>query len=104
MFKKSYVVKTEEKGKSKVLSGGFCLRYSKAEQRVLQWLHICCSKVDSYSSAPESNKKNPQDRALALPFFFRLKHISSFKNIPTLAPSESYSYWFQGNFSGYVCF
>ena len=38
-----------KKGKSKVLSGGFCLRDSEAEQKALQFLHIQRSKVNSYS-------------------------------------------------------
>ena len=61
----------KEKGKSKVLWGGFCLvRVSEAEQRALQLLHIHCSNVNSYSSAPESNKQNPQDRTIDLSLFF----------------------------------
>ena len=36
-------------GKSKVLSGGFCLRDSEAERRELQFLHIYCSNVNSCS-------------------------------------------------------
>ena len=49
----------QKKGKSKVLSRGFCLFDSETEQRALQFLHICCSDVRSHSSAPESNKQNP---------------------------------------------
>ena len=92
-------LRRKKKGKSKVLSGGFCLRYSEAEKRVLQKLHICCSKVDSYSSAPQSNKQNPQDRTLDLSFFFRYKHITSLKNLPSPAPNESLPHWFQDNFA-----
>ena len=62
----------KKKDKSKVLSGGFCLRDSEAEQRALQLLHIYCLNVDSYSSAPESNKQNPPDRTLDLLVFFSL--------------------------------
>ena len=69
-----------EKGKSKVLSGGFCLQDSEAEQRVLQLLHIHCSNVGNYSSAPEPNKHDPPDRTLGIPFFFRYKHITFLKN------------------------
>ena len=47
----------KKKGKSKVLSGGFCLRHSKEEHRALQFLHIYCSNSNSYSSAPESINK-----------------------------------------------
>ena len=82
----------------------FCLAdfvffYSETEQRALQFLHIYCSDVRSYSSAPESNKQNPRDRTLDLPIFFRYKHIPSLKNLPSPAPIESSPYWFQGNFA-----
>ena len=45
----------KKKGKSKVLSGGFCLRDLGAEQKALQFLYIYCSNVNSHYSAPESN-------------------------------------------------
>ena len=61
-------------------------------------LHIHCSNVNSYSSAPESNRPNPQDKTMHFPFFFRYKHINSLKSLPLLTPSESLPYWFQGNF------
>ena len=62
---------TNKKGKSEVLSRGFCLRDSEAEQRPLQFLHIYCSIVNCYSKlASRSIKQNPQDRTLDLPFFF----------------------------------
>ena len=54
----------KKKVKSKVLSRGFCLRDSEAEQRALKFLHIYCSNANSYSSAPESNRQNPQDRTM----------------------------------------
>ena len=47
----------KKKGKSKVLSRGFCLFDSETEQRALQFLHIYCSDERSHSSAPESNKR-----------------------------------------------
>ena len=90
---------TKEKGKSKVLSCGFCLFDSETVQRALQFLHIYCSDVHSHSSAPESNKQNPRDRILDLPFFCRYKHIPSLKNLHSPAPNESSPYWFQGNFA-----
>ena len=40
-------------------------------------------------SVSESNKQNPQDRTLDLPFFCRYKHIPSLKNLPSPAPNES---------------
>ena len=88
-------------GKSKVLSRGFCLFDSETEQRELQFLHIHCSDVRSHSAAPESNKQNPLDRTLDLPIFifFRNKHITSLKNLPSPAPKEILPYWFQGNFA-----
>ena len=67
----------KKKGKSKILSHVFCLFDSETEQRALQFLHIYCSDVRSHSAAPESNKQNPRDRTLDLPFFFRCKHIAS---------------------------
>ena len=90
---------TKKKGKSKVLSRGFCLFDSETEQRALQFLHLCCSDVRNHSSAPESNKQNPRDRTLDLPFLFRYKHIPSLKNLPSPALSESLPYWLQGNFA-----
>ena len=49
--------KTKGNGKCKALSPGFCLRDSEADQRALQFLHICYSNVNSHSSAPESINK-----------------------------------------------
>ena len=43
----------KKKGKSKVLSGGFCLFDSEAEQRALKFLHIHCSNVNIYFSVTE---------------------------------------------------
>ena len=72
-----------------------CLRDSEVECRALQFLYIYCSNVNSYSSAPESDKQNPLDRTIDLPYFFRYKHKTS----PSPAPSESLPYWFQGSFA-----
>ena len=60
-------LRQKKKGKSKNLSHGFCLRDSEAKQRALQSLHIYSSDVKSCSSAPESNRQNPPDRAIDLP-------------------------------------
>ena len=87
------------KGKSKVQCGGFFLRDSEVEQRALQFLHIYCSNVSSYSSAPESNRQNLPDITMDLAFLFRYKHLTSLKNVPSPAPSKSLPYWFQGNFA-----
>ena len=61
------------------------------------------SKQTKPQSCPEtskaSNKQNPRDRTLGLPFFFRCKHITSLKNLPSPAPNESLPYWFRGNFA-----
>ena len=89
----------KKKGKSKVLSRGFCPLDSETEKRALQFLHIYCSDVCSHSAAPELNKQNPRNRTLDLHFFFRYKHITSLKNLPSPAPNESLPYWFQGNFA-----
>ena len=78
----------KKKRKSEVLSRGFCLRDSEAEQRALQFFHIFCSNVNSYSSAPESNRPNLPDRIMDLPFFFRYKHLTSLKNVHLPVPSE----------------
>ena len=72
---------------------------AETEQRELQFLHIYCSDVCSHSAAPESNKQNPRDRTLDLPIFFRYKHVTSLKNLPSPTPNESLPYWFQGNFA-----
>ena len=72
-------LRRKKKGKSKVLSGGSCLRDSKTGQRALQLQHIYCSNVNSSCSAPESNKQNPPDRTLDLPSFFSYKHMTSLK-------------------------
>ena len=61
---------TKEKAKPIVMSCRFCLFDSGAEQRALQFLHIYCSNVNSYSSAPESNKQNLLDRTIDLLIFF----------------------------------
>ena len=92
-------LRRKRKGKSNVLSRGFCLRDSEAEERVLQFLYIYCSNVNSYSSAPESNRPNPPDRTMDLPFFFRYKQITYVKKVLSFVPSESLPYWFQGHFS-----
>ena len=80
----------------------FCLEDfvcdSEADQRAFQFLHICYSNVNSYSPAPESNKQNSPDRTTGLPFFFRLRHMTSLKNVPSPVPSENLPYWFQGSF------
>ena len=94
-------LKLKKKGKSKVLPRRVCLRDSEAKQRALQFLHIHCSNVNSYSSAPESNRQNPPERTMDLPFFFHCEHLTSLSNVPSPAPSESLPYWFQGNFA--VC-
>ena len=88
-------LRRKKKGKCKVPSCGFCLRDLETEQKALQFFHIYCSNVNSYSSAPESNRQNPLGRTTDLPVFFRYKDITSLKNIPSPAPSESLPYWFQ---------
>ena len=55
-------------------------------------------------SATESNKQNPRDRTLCLPFFFRYKHKASIKNLLSPAKGDSLPYWFQGNFCSPVWF
>ena len=92
-------LRRKKKCKSKVLFRRFCLRDSEVEQRASRFLHIHCSNVNSYSSAPESNRLNPPDRTMDLPFFFRYKHITSLKSLPLPASSESLLYWFQGDFA-----
>ena len=75
-------LRRKKKGKSEVVSGGFCLRDSEIKQRALQSLHIYCSNVNSYSSTPESNKQSPPDRTMDLPFFFRYMDITPLKKRP----------------------
>ena len=87
----------KKKGKSKVLSDGFCLRDSEAEQRALRFLHIHRSNVNIYSSAPESDQQNPRDITIDLPFFSCYKQITSHKNLPSPAPNDNLPHWFQGS-------
>ena len=91
-------LRRKKKGKSKFLSRGFCISDSGAEQRALQFLHIYCSDVNSYFSAPESNRQNPPNRNMDLPFFFLYKHLTILKNFSSPTPCESLPYWFQGKF------
>ena len=92
-------LRRKNKGKSKVLSRGFRLRDSEAEQRPLRFLNKHCSVVKSYSLAHRSIKQNPRDRTLDLPFFFCYRHLTSLQNPPSAAPRESLPYWFRGNFA-----
>ena len=88
------------KAKSKVLSDGFCLRDSEAEQRELKFLHTYCSKCKRLLLSSKSNRQNPHPHStIDIPFFFRYKHKTSLKDVPTPASSESLPYWFQGNFA-----
>ena len=72
---------------------------NQTDQRILHFLHIYRSNVNSYPVAPESNKQNPPDRAIDLPFLFPHKQITSLKKLPLPAPSESLPYWFRVNFA-----
>ena len=85
-------LRRKKKGKFKVLSRRFCLRGSEAEKRELQFLHIHCTHVNSYSAAPESTRQNAQDRTIDLPFFFHYKHLTSLKNNPSPTPTKSLPY------------
>ena len=58
-----------------------------------------CKNCDALCSASESRNKV---RTLDLPFSFRLKHMTSLKDLPSLPllpPSESLPHWFQDNFA-----
>ena len=68
-------LRRKEKGKSKVLSRGFSLRDLEAEQMALQFLHIYISNVNSYCSAPKSNRQNPPDITMDLLFSLRRKNF-----------------------------
>ena len=57
-----------------------------------------------FGVASESNKRNPRDRTLYLPFFFLYKNITYLKSDLSLAQSKSLPSWFQGNFCVHVCF
>ena len=63
-----------------------------------------CKNCNALCSVSESNKQNPRDRTLDLPFFFCYEHIPSLKNLPSPAPNESLPYWFQGNFAASFVF
>ena len=86
-------------GKSKVLSRGFCLFDLGAAEGLRTSEQEICKNCNSLCSASESNKQNPRDSTLYLPIFFRYKHITSLRNLPSPAPNESLPYWFQGNFA-----
>ena len=58
-----------------------------------------CKNLNALYCVSESNKQNPRDRTLDLPFFFRYKHIPSLKNLPSPAPNESLQYRFHDNFA-----
>ena len=58
---------------------------------------------NAFSSASESNKRNPRDRTFNLPSSFCFKYITSLKNHLSLAQGESLPYRFQGKFFGHVC-
>ena len=81
----------------KVLSGVFCLRDLEAEEKLLTFECYTCKDCNAFCLASESRKQNPPDRTLDLPFFIRYKHLTSLKNLPSPAPSESLPCWFQGN-------
>ena len=44
---------------------------------------------NSFCSASESNKQNPQDRTLDLPVFFHYKYMTSHENHLSLAQGEN---------------
>ena len=79
-------LRRKKKGKSKVLSCGFCLRDSEAEQRAFRFLHIHCSNVNSYSSAPDSNGPNPRP-----PFYLdydKIKQVHKTKHLGLAADDK----------------
>ena len=95
VFKRSYVLITKKKGKSKVLSRGFRLLSQNPSRR-----HYNCRvfaarlKLNNYRAAPESNIQNRRGRTLDLPFFFHYKYVTALKTHFSLAPGESLPYWF----------
>ena len=58
-LREAMCLRRKEKGTSKVLSRGFCLHRAEVKRRALRLLHIHCSNVYSYYSAPELNRPNP---------------------------------------------
>ena len=94
-------LRRKEKNKPKILSPGFVYLIQKLS-RVHTILAFYCSNVNSYSSAPESNRPNPLDRTMDLPFFFRYKHVTTLKHVTSPISNESLHYWFRGKFCGYV--
>ena len=72
----------KEIGESKVLSRGFCIIGSGA----------ISEDYSAFHSASESNKQNPRDRTLDLPFFFRYKHTTSLENQFSPAQGETLPY------------
>ena len=51
------------------------------------------------ASKSKSNKQDPRDRTLDLPFFFRSKDITSHKNRLLLEQVENLPYWFLETFA-----
>ena len=92
----------KKKGKSKALSGQFCLRYSEAEQTALQFLHIYCSNVNSCSSAPESNKQNRRGSTSDLSFLFCYKHQIYLKTFLRLHQARLCRTGFRANLPRYL--
>ena len=94
----------KKKGKSIVLSRGFRLFDLETKQKASKFWHIYYLNVRSHSSAPESNKQNPQDITLDLPIYLRYKHTASLKDVPSPARNESLPYWFSGQLRGFFSF
>ena len=53
-----------------------------------------CKNCNALCSVSESNKQNLRNRTLVVPFFFRYKHMLSFKYLPSPERNESLPYWF----------
>ena len=97
VVKRNRGLRRKKKGKSKILSRGFCLRVQKPSREpynsyifIAQMQLILCSSVKQTKSA---------DRTMDKPFFFRYKHLTFLKNVQSPAPSESLTYWLQSNFA-----
>ena len=92
----------KKKDKSRVLSGGICVRDSEAEQREQRHYKSCIFIAQLQTVTLQllnQINKIRETRTLDLPFFFCYKHPASLRNLPSAAPSESQPYWFQGNFA-----
>ena len=62
-----------------------------------------CKNCNVLCLVSESNKQNPRDRSLDLPFFFRYKDLPSFKKLPFARTKREFAVLVSGQLCGFVC-